>query len=224
MAVLKTEVLAFVKESLRKDSLVNADILVALNETLKEISKITTWPDLYRANVEADRATLSVSTETSDFPTDFRVLDYIVINDSLDDGRPLHKITFEKYLKLLEDLADEDDNKESADYDEPEVFAVRGKKFYWWPIPDRNLISAVETAYTAQFYFWRNHPKTTTDEEDILFGDEFQDVVNKGVVAKIADNKSLPKADSLLAKYAGAIALLTPEEDTNETLAKYHDI
>lgn len=217
MSVLKTEVLAFVKESLRKDSLVNADILVALNETLKEISKITTWPDLYRANETGDQDTISEGDETSDFPTDLRVLDYIIINDSLDDGRPLRKITMEKYLKLKEDLTD-------GDQGEPEVFAERGKTFYWWPIPDANTISGSDTDYTVNFYFWRNHPKTTSDEEDILFGDEFQDVVNKGVVAKIADNKSLPKADSLLAKYAGAIALLTPEEDTNETLAKYHDI
>ena len=209
MSVLKTEVLAYAVETLRKDSFVNADILVPLNEVLKELSKITTWPDLYRANVAGDQDTLADADETSDFPTDLRVLDYIIINDGDDDGRPLTKITFEKYLKLRED-------KTGGDEDEPMVFAVRGKVFYWWPIAD--------DAYTVKFYFWRNHPKTLLETEDILFGDEFQDAVNKGVAAKIADNKSLPKADSLLAKYVGAVALLTPEEDTNETLAKFQDI
>jgi len=212
MSVLKTEIRTFCNAKLiREDAL--ADIMDEIQLVLDDLSKMAKWPDLYRANVTADQATLVEDTESSNLPTGCRVLDYIVINDGTNDGRPLKEITFEKWLKRRED---------GSSSGEPKRFARRGKKVYWDPVSDDD--------YTAKFYFWRHHPKVDVakidDDEDILFGDEFDRVIKYGVCFEVAKTHKMKEGgyiDLWGGNYMVEVAKMKPEEDLVTTLCEYHD-
>lgn len=209
MSVLKADILLFANEKLQLSEGI-AGILDEINIVLKDLSKRAKWPDLYRSNVEADRSTLASGNSAISFPTGFRVLDKIVINDGTNDGRPLKEITFQKWLKHRED-------ESSSGYNEPKQYAKRGKKWYPDPIPDG--------AYTAKYWFWRHHPKTESDTEDILFDDEFDVVIKYGVCAEIArTNRRTPDIALWEPRYEREVAKLIPEEDRDKTVAKYSDL
>lgn len=212
MSVLKTEILTFCNAKL-KENFVIADILEEIQNVLDDLSKMAKWPDLYRANVEGDRATLASGTSSSSLPTGCRVLDFIVINDGDNDGKPLKEISYEKWLERRED-------ETSSNYDEPKRFARRGKSVFWDDIPDG--------AYTAKFWHWRHHPKVEAanigDDEDILFGDEFDRLIKYGVCAEVAKtHKKTGYIDIWEPRYNVEIAKMLPEEDQKTTLVQYQD-
>ena len=213
MSVLKADILLFTNEKLKLADEI-ADILDEINIVLKDLSRRAKWPDLYRSNVTADQTTLSSGDSPISFPTGLRVLDKIVINDGTNDGRPLKEITFQKSLERRED-------ESSANYDEPKEYAQRGKKWYPDPIPDG--------AYTAKYWFWRYHPATdaekTGDDDDILFGDEFDIIIKYGVCAEIARTHKRTDYIALWEpRYEREVAKILPEEDKDKTLAKYSDL
>ena len=143
-------------------------------------------------------------------PTGCRVLDYIVINDGDNDGKPLKEIPYEKWLKRRED-------ESTSNYDEPKRFARRGKKVYWDRIPDG--------AYTAKFWFWRHHPGTASATEDILFGDEFDRLIKYGVCAEVAkSHKMTGYIDIWEPRYLAEVAKMIPEEDLKTTLVQYPEV
>lgn len=209
MAVLKADILLFTNEKLRRSDAIG-DILDEINIVLKDLSKRAKWPNLYRSNVTADQTTLASGDSAVSFPTGFRVLDKIVINDGDNDGRPLKEMTFQKWLEYRED-------ESSSNYDEPKRYAKRGKKWYPDPIPD--------DAYTAKYWFWRYHPKTLSTTEDILFDDEFDVVIKYGVCAEIARTHRRTTDIALWEpRYEREVAKLIPEEDRDKTVAKYSDL
>lgn len=211
MAVQKTNILTFIDEKLNRKGVDDiADILDEINIVLKDLSKRAKWPDLYRSNVEADRSSISEGNSAISFPTGFRVLDKIVINDGTNDGRPLTEITFEKWLRYRED-------ESSSGYNEPKRFARRGKKWYPDPIPN--------TDYTAKYWFWRHHPVTTGDTEDILFGDEFDIALKYGVTAEVARTYGRERYIAIWEpRFEIEVNKLRPLADRDITLAKYSDI
>ena len=88
MSAQKTAILTFCNAKLLREDTV-AGILDEIQQVLDDLSKMGKWPDLYRANVEADRKTLASGTSSSALPDGLRVLDYIIINDGDKDGKPL---------------------------------------------------------------------------------------------------------------------------------------
>jgi len=211
MSVLKTDVLAFCNAKLRQDYVIG-DIITEINDVLGDLSRAAKWPDLYRSNVEADRSTLANEDSEISFPTGLRVLDKIVINDGDNDGRPLEEITFQKLLKRRED---------GGSSGEPKEYARRGKKWYPDPIPNGD--------YTAKYWFWRYHPaaddEKTGDDDDILFGDEYDIVVKYGVCAEVAKTHKMTDYIALWEpRYMAEKAKMLPSEDRVKTLAKYSDL
>lgn len=210
MSILKADILTFTNAKLALEDAVT-DILDEINITLKNIAKAAKWPALYRANESDDRETLASGDSSTALPTNCRILDFIIINDGTNDGRPLKDLAFEKWLKKRED-------ETSASYDEPTKFARRGNSIFWDPIPDG--------AYTAKYYFWRHHPTVVADTDDILFGDEFETVVKYGVTAEVAKtHKRIQSGEIDLweSRYNFEIAKMIPEEDLVETLIDYQD-
>lgn len=207
MSVQKSAILTFCNAKLKRSDAV-ADIIDEINQVLDDFSKMGKWPDLYRANVTADQVSLTSGTESSSLPTGCRVLDFVVINDGTNDGRPLTEITFEEWLKERED-------ESSSNYNEPKYFARRGKQVFWDPIPD--------DSYTAKFWFWRHHPGTASTTEDILFGDEFDRVIKYGVCAEVAKTHKMTDYIGLWeSRYMAEVVKMVPEEDLVPTLCKYH--
>ena len=212
MSVQKTAILTFCNAKLLREDTV-AGILDEIQQVLDDLSKMGKWPDLYRANVEADRKTLASGTSSSALPDGLRVLDYIIINDGDNDGKPLTEIKFENWLRNRED-------ESSSNYDEPEKFARRGKNVYWERIPDG--------AYTAKFYHWRHHPiveaAKTGDDEDILFGNEYDRVIKYGVCAEVAKtHKRTEDIDLWEPRYMAEVAKMMPAEDSKTFSVKYQD-
>lgn len=211
MSVLKADIVTFCNAKLvREDAL--ADILDEINLILDDVSKMGKWPDLYRVDETDDRISLTEGDSSSSLPTDLRVLDFIIINDGDNDGKPLKEISFKKWLARRED-------ESSSNYDEPKNFARRGKKVFWDRIPDG--------AYTAKFYFWRHHPAVTVaDASLILFGNEFDRVVKYGVCYEVAKTHKMVEGgyvDLWGANYNVELVKMVPEEDLIETLVEYQD-
>lgn len=208
MSVQKSAILTFCNAKLLREDAV-AGIIDEINQCLDDLSKMAKWPDLYRANVTDDQVTLASGTLSSSLPTGCRVLDYIVINDGDNDGKPLKEITFKKWLERRED-------ESSSNYDEPKCFARRGKQVFWDDIPDDD--------YTAKFWFWRHHPGTLSTTEDILFGDEFDRLIKYGVCAEVAKtHKMTAYIDLWEGRYMVEVAKMVPEEDRITTLCQYQD-
>lgn len=215
MSVLKTDILSFCIAKLKfENPQTIAAIIGEINDVLSDLSRAAKWPDLYRSNVEADRTTLASGDSEISFPSGLRVLDKIIINDGTNDGRPLEGITFQEWCEYRE-------NESSSGYAEPKRFARRGKKWYPDPIPDG--------AYTAKYWFWRYHPESdatkTGDDDDILFGDEFDRVIKYGVCAEVAKTHKMTDYITLWeSRYINEKGKMLPEEDRDNTLAKYSDL
>jgi len=207
--VEKADILTFVNDKQRQNYEI-ADILDEINLILKDLSRAAKWPDLYREDVTADRSELTEGDDAISFPTGLRILDFIVVNDGSNDGRPLTEISFRDWLKLRED-------ETSSSYAEPKYFARRGKKWFPHPIPDG--------AYTGKYWYWRHHPVTEEETEDILFGDEFDQCIKYGVCAEVAKTHGRTEYINIWEpRYMAEKAKLTPEADRDITLAKYSDL
>jgi hypothetical protein len=170
---------------------------------LKFVSEGGLWPCLWNSKEDY---TIESGTSYLDWPTDFRVLDEIRINDGTYDGDPLDEITYEEWLQNRED-------ETSANYDEPVKFAQRGKRFYLDPVSDDD--------YTGKVYFWRYHP----DQAEIIFDDSFKEAVFNAVMGKYFESKGPAFADA--ATYYLNISLREMSrlpQDTKVSQVKYHDL
>lgn len=147
----------------------------AMTKGLRWLSKRARWSCLHQS--KEDYTTAGDSSIA--WPDNFRVLDRIVVNDGTYDGKPLKKITYERWLKRRED-------ESIADYDEPEEYAARGEQFYLEPKPDNNDGSN----YTVKVWYWRWHPAITAADTAILFADVFKEAILAATIAAYLDGKS----------------------------------
>jgi len=87
-------------------------------------------------------------------------------------------------------------------------------------VPDATVDGVIDPGYRATIHYWRYHP----DQETILYGDQFQEAVYNGVMAKYLEGLSLtqhPKYRDILATYHREIALLLPEADDDVQAINY---
>lgn len=211
MSVLKADILAFVNEKQRLSETV-ASIEDEINEVLQELGKRALWPNLYRDDVTADRSTLTTGQTAVAFPAGLRVLDFIVINDGSNDGRPLRSMTAAQWQRKRRDEA-------SGAYAEPKRYARRGKTWKPDPLPDS------ANTYTAKYWYWRHHPKTSGVTEDILFDDEFDLCLKYGVCAKVALTSNRTEyIKQWTPRYREQIAELLPTADRKITVCKFRDL
>jgi len=209
MSVLKTDILSFINEKQQLAETV-ASIEDEINEVLQDLGKRALWPDLYRADVTADRGTLASGNKSISLPSGLRVLDFIVINDGTNDGEPLKVMTAEKWQRKRED-------ESTSNYDEPLRHVRRGKA--WWPDP------IPDGAYTAKYWFWRHHPKTSGATEDILFGDEFDLCIKYGVCAKVASTGGRSAYEARWEpRYERQIRAMLPTANLKQTVCTFRDV
>ncbi len=170
---------------------------------LKFVSGLGRWPCLHTS--KTDYALVS-GTYYLAWPDNFRELDCIVLNDGTYDGEPLTEIKYEEWKKNRED-------ETSANYDESEHYANRGKFFYLDPISDGS--------YTGKIDYWQWHP----DQDTILFGDEFKEAVFNAVMGKYLEGKGPNFADA--ANFYLQIAVRECSgipQDKKKSQIQYHDI
>ncbi len=148
-----------------------------IRAVLKFISGFAKWKDLWANST----GSLSSGDLTIAEPAGFRVHDAIILNDSTYNKRPLEFISYRQYLRGREDEA-------SANYDEPLNYARRGGSLYLDPVPDGND-GTTDWAYT--WYYWRFHP----DQDEILFGDEFEEAMYEGVMWKYLTSQGVEMSD-----------------------------
>lgn len=207
MSVLKADLVEFVNEKQCLSETV-ASIEDEINEVLQEVGKRALWPNLYRDDVTDDRSTLSEGQTAVAFPIGLRVLDAIVIND----GRPLRTMTAVRWQRKRRD-------ESSSGYAEPKRYARRGKTWKPDPLPDG------DHTYTAKYWFWRHHPKTSGTTEDILFDDEFDLCLKYGVCAKVAMTANRTEYVKLWdPRYREQILQLLPTADNKITVCKFRDL
>ena len=179
----------------------------AIRAGLRWLSEQARWSVLHTS---AESTTTS-GTQYVDYPANYRLPDKITVNDGTYESKALSRITFAKWCFNRED-------ETSGDYDEPENYAIRRRRFYLDPIPDDNGGSN----YTVTIWYWRYHP----DQTSILFGEDFEQAVNYAVIAAYLEGKGRhSKAQYYRALAATEVALLRPgHSDKIERFTKYRDM
>lgn len=133
------------------------------------------------------------------YPTDFKALDRILIDDN-----ELEEAVFEDIMPRDADAAQE----------EPTEFAPFNRRFY--------LNSVSNAAYTAVIYYYRYHPG---DVSSILLEDEFLEAVYCLTTAKVAAAFDLDeKAAKWYRLYEREMPLLMAQEPKQVKHVQYHDI
>lgn len=161
MSIAKADVLTFVNNQIKKKE---TDIDVQIQSVLNDLSD-----ENLLVNTDTDQ-TLESGSTTLDYPTGFKDLIAITLNDGTYWGEPLIKLSrgHQEYRELVEEST-------SAGYGEPEYFSEFNKKFWLWPISDDD--------YTTRIEFYRHHPQ---DVDTILFGDEFKNAIYFGSAYHLA--------------------------------------
>jgi hypothetical protein len=209
MTITKTTIKDALNAELKKsETITGTEFLRAVRAGLRWLSGQARWSCLHNSKEDY---TTSEGDKYIAYPDNFRVLDYIVVNDGNNDSAPLTKISYEKWLKQRED-------ESSADYDEPDSFAKRLRRFYLEPRPDSNGGSN----YTIKVWFWRYHP----DQATILFGEDFEEVVNNAVIAAYMKQKGRHVKEQYYRALATAeVRRLRPDhEDKKPRRVKYRDM
>lgn len=182
------------------------NLLIRRREALAWLSRQALWSCLHTSE---EGSALAEGSAYISFPSNFRILDAIVLNDGSDDGEPLKKLDggYPALLKKKEDLT-------SADYDEPEYYVQRLRRFYLWPVADG--------AYTPTTHYWRYHP----DQSDILFGDDFEEALYCAFIAAYLDGKGRhAKARYYWTKAEAAVRDLKPDfADERHVTCRYRDL
>ena len=158
MAILKADILAFVKTILNERNFVQADVNPAITATLADLSKynlLTATPvDVVKAAGDTD----------VDYPILFKRLVSITPNDGTRDLRPVLPLSggFREYQRLLSGTI--------SSYAAGQMYyAQHNKKFYIYP--------TMSQAYTFTIEYYQHSAR---DVDDIAFGDEYTNAVNYG--------------------------------------------
>ena len=173
---------------------------------LKYVSEGGLWPCLHHTAT----GTLTSATQYIAWPTDYRALDAITINDGTYESRPLTRLDggFDQWLKNRED-------ETSGNYSTPTEIAERAQKWYLDPVSDDNGGSD----YTYTVRFWRYHPH----QSEILFPESFREAVFDAVIGKyLMGRKQANSAVFYLACADREMADLP--QDSKLTKIKYRDV
>ena len=211
MTITRTTIITALNEELNasESTTPSARMLRAMRTGLRFVSGLARWSCLHTSKTDY---TTAAGDESIAWPANFRELDVIKVNDGTYDSAPLTEISYEKWQEHRED-------ETTADYDQPEEFARREQKFYLQPRPDANSGSN----YTVKVYYWRWHP----DDSTILFGEDFEEVVNNAVIAAYLESKGRHvQAQYYKALAVGGAAELerTHAVDRKPRFIKYHDL
>lgn len=161
MSIAKADILTFVNGALKR-SFSGTQIDVQIQSVLNKLSA----KELL-VGTDTDQS-LASDDEYLNYPTNYKRLISIVLNNGSTDGEPLEPIPggYLEYLRWMEG---------AVSTGEPEWFTAHNSKFYVW--------RPANGAYTASIEFYKNHAK---DLDNIEFGDEFTDVINAGAAYKVA--------------------------------------
>jgi len=214
MAITKAEILTVLNARLNR---AETDIDEEIRSALYDLSNMANWKDLWTSDTTN---TLTAGDTYLSLPDNFKELDAIVLNDGSEDGEPLKPLVggFREWLRRRE-------GESSSDYDEPEYYVIRGKRFYLDPVSDDND----GNDYTATIYFWRTHPN---DLDNILFGEQFREAIYNKTIAVYLQGLGLAMQASDASKLADALAsygrevnkLIATQADYRVAEAAYNDI
>ena len=199
MAITKSKIVSVLNARLKRTE-TTVSIADAITGALRNLSRLADWPDLHTTETQA----LTAGQESDTTPTDYRKLDLVYINDGTDDGEPLEEISYDEFRQMRA-------GEGISDQGEPERFALRGRKFYWHPVPD-----SVKT-YTAKIGHWQTHP----DQAAVLFADEFSEAVYAMTMLMYLRGKGLwvdPKTNAINMAAYQEIAGIRLEQDKKALL------
>ena len=203
MAITKAEIVVVLNSRLKRAE-TETTIAEEMRSALWDLSRIAAWPDLHHYATEV----VTSGTQYASYPTDFRLLDRLVINDGTYDYEPLGRMNFDEWLLYR-------DQESSSNYDQPEFYSQRAKKFYLQPIPD--------ASYTVKTWFWRYQP----DSDTLLFSDQFREAIYNATMKKYLESKGLEKSvryDQISNIYDRELGILLPEADGDPTIVPFRDI
>lgn len=152
------DILAFVKEALREDSFEVADITVAIQTCLNDLSNLDLLFETATPSVAADDVSIA-------YPVDYKpgsVISIVLINSSGVRQDPLEALSrgHNQYRELR-------DNDSATG--EPGYFSEFDDKFWLW--------RPSNAAFATEIEYPRRHPQTP---ENILFGEDFRNVIYFG--------------------------------------------
>ena len=153
---IEAGILAFVNKALRKNY-TEGDLDVAILTCLKDLSNhgLLVGTDTSQTLVSGD--------ETLNYPTNFkRLISLILIDGNGNEKSPLTKLRggHEQYRKLRLNDAAVGTTQRYSEFDE--------QFFLWRP---------ANQAYTTKIEYFRYHPKTAADINNILFLEEFENAI-----------------------------------------------
>ena len=140
--------------------------------------------------------TLTINTSYVDVSTELanlygsRIQSVSLIDSAnVDNNLDLEEITYEEYLKWLEDP----DNPDSEHYGDPMAYCIEGDYMYFKEVPDL-------TTYSVRINFGKVHP-TITDSVDISYPANFKECIVQGVLWKFYE--SVERKDQLKTYHMG---------------------
>jgi hypothetical protein len=152
--ITKANIIAFVNEALRlKLGSTSTELDIAIQTCLNDLSNANLLP------AEDTAQTLILDSKTLDYPTAFKQLISIVLNDGTYDLEPLRAIPggMTEYGRLM---------KNFSSGSEPTHYTEFNKKFYLW--------TPSGGAYTAKIKHYKFHAQSVASIE---FGDEFSNAI-----------------------------------------------
>jgi hypothetical protein len=155
--ITKANIILFVNETLLlKLNSTSTELDIALQLCLNDLSNANLLP------AEDTTQTLALNSKTLDYPTAFKQLISIVLNDGTNDGEPLKPIPggMVEYDRLMKNF--------SAGTG-PTHYTEFNKKFYLW--------TPAGASYTATIKHYKFHAQSVATIE---FGDEFTNAIYWG--------------------------------------------
>ncbi len=196
MAILKDDILTFVKKALKEDGFVDADIEEEIKATLADLSKynLLTATPVDIAGVDGDT--------NFDEPLRFKRLISITPNDGSNDKLPLLPIKggFRAYRQLVS-------GTQSNSSGNPELYTRQNKKFWIYPTLTKSF------TFTVEYYI-----NSAGDVDAIEFSDDFINAIKYGTAYHAAlFRKKSSYVDIWLPIYIaerGSMIAMNPPEPT----------
>lgn len=186
--ITKANIIDFVNEALAQEFEDDSTALdIAIQLCLNDLSNcnLLTAEDVSQS--------LALEGKTLNYPTAFKQLVSIVLNDGSVDGDPLKPLPggMTEYGRLMK-------NYSSSGVGEPTHYTEFNKKFYIWPPADGS--------YPAKIKHYKFHAQSVASIE---FGDEFRNAIYFGTASFKSVLMKIPKEN-----YADLVQLYFTEKET----------